>query len=84
MLQRISMLTLSLLCLGLMSACSKEEREQIKSDVNEVKESVKETASQVSDASKEAAEKAKQMAQEGYEEAKNAPDLKGLDSVQSD
>lgn len=84
MMQRISVLAILLFGLGLMSACSKEEREQIKSDVNEVKESVKETAGQVTEASKEAAEKARQMAKEGYEEAKNAPDLQGVDSVQSD
>jgi len=82
--QRILVFSILMLGLVMTAACTKEEREEIKSSAEEAKEEIKKAAGNVKDASVEAAEKAKQAAKEGYEEAKNAPALQGVDSVQSD
>jgi len=59
------------------TGCSKEEREEIKSSAKELSDQVKQT-------SMETMEKTKQLAKEGYEEAKSEPDLKRIESMQAD
>jgi|GEM_PF-5581124 len=75
---KVKLLIVSLFLLTIvLTACSTEEREEIKSSAKELSEQVKET-------SKETMEKTKQMAKEGYEEAKSEPDLQRLENMQSD